>query len=131
MIHLSDEEDRLATLLRTIAMTDPPAGFLAGARRRYIEALEARYRQRVFLGLAAGGLSFGMVAVLVFSVLGPSTLLAWLGEALAGYARWFKALEIVLSNVPALFWPLPLLALALLLLPIVPVARARPLEVLK
>jgi len=127
MTPLSDEEDRLTTLLRTLAVPDAPAGFLARTRRRYDEALEARYRQRVFLGVAAGGLSFAMVAALVVFALGLSTLLAWFGVAVAGYARWIKAVEVVLTNVPPLFWTLPLLALALSLLPIVSLARARSL----
>ena len=46
------EDGQLASLLRAIPAPEPPPDFVAGARRRYRDAIEARYRRKIFMSLA-------------------------------------------------------------------------------
>ena len=48
-----DENGRLTSLLRALPGPEPPAEFLTGARRRYLDAIEGRDRRQVFTGLGA------------------------------------------------------------------------------
>jgi transposase len=49
----ADEKDELTSLLQALPAPEPSAEFLGGARRRYLEAVEARHRRAVFTGLTA------------------------------------------------------------------------------
>jgi hypothetical protein len=131
MTRLPDEDDRLTTLLRAIATPEPPPDFLAGARRRYARAMEARYRREAFTGLVASALGLGIAATLLLSVFEPVALIAWVAVAAAEVTAWMKGVAIVLSIVPPALWPSVLLGLIVSLLPFVLLARARSLVVVK
>jgi hypothetical protein len=131
MTRLPDEDDRLTTLLRAIATPEPPPDFLAGARRRYARAMEARYRREVFTGLVASALGLGIAATLLLSVFEPAALIAWVAVAAAEVTAWMKGVAIVLSIVPPALWPSMLLGLVVSLLPFVLLARARSLVAVK
>lgn len=47
MSQFPDENGQLAGLLRAIPAPEPSSDFLPGAHRRYLEALEARFRREV------------------------------------------------------------------------------------
>ena len=131
MTRLPDEDDRLTTLLRAIATPEPPLDFLAGTRRRYAQALEARYRREVFTGLVASALGLGIAAILLLSVFEPAALIAWVTVAAAEVTAWMKGVAIVLSVVPPALWPSVLLGLVVSWLPFVLLARARSLVAVK
>jgi hypothetical protein len=131
MTDLHDEDDRLVMLLRAIPLPEPPPDFLAGARRRYAQALEARFRREAFMGFVASALGLGIAAALLLSVLEPVAILAWGAVATAELAAWMKAVAIVFSTVPPVLWAPALLGLVTFLLPFALLARARSLLVVK
>jgi hypothetical protein len=125
MSHLPDDDDRLTPLLRAIATPEPPPDFLAGARRRYAQALEARYRREVLTSLVASALGLGVAATLLLSVFDPVGLIAWGVVTAAELAAWTKGVVVVLSIVPPVLWAPALLGAVVSLLPFVLLARAR------
>ena len=125
MTHSPDEDERLTTLLRAIAAPEPPRDFLAGARRRYAEALEARYRREVFTALVAAALGLGLAVTLMLSVFEPVSLIAWVAVVVADVTAWMTGIAIVLSVVPPVVWTAAVLGCAVSLLPIGLLARAR------
>lgn len=131
MTHLPDEDDRLTTLLRAIATPEPPPDFLDGTRRRYAQALDARYRREVFMGLVASTLGLGLAATLLLFVFEPVALIAWIAVAAAEVTAWMKGIAVVLSIVPPVLWASALLGLVVSLLPFVLFARAGSLVVVK
>jgi hypothetical protein len=131
MTHLPDEDGRLTTLLRAIATPEPPPGFLGGARRRYVQALEARYRREVFTGLVASTLGLVLAATLLLSVFEPVALIARIAVAAAEVMAWMKGVAIVLSIVPPVLWASALLGLVVSLLPFVLFARTGSTVVVK
>jgi hypothetical protein len=131
MTHLDDEDARLTTLLRTIRIPEPPADFLAVARRRYLEALEARYRRQVFTGLVAAFLVFGMAAAPLLSASEPATLIAWVAVTISSVARWMDGIGIVLALVPPVVWLSAVLGSVIPLLSIASIFRGRSLTVVK
>jgi len=131
MTHLPDEDDRLTTRLRAIATPEPPPDFFDGARRRYAQALDARYRREVFTGLVASTLGLGLAATLLLSVFEPVALIAWIAVAAAEGTAWMKGVAVVLSIVPPVLWASALLGLVVSLLPFVLFARAGSLVVVK
>ncbi len=131
MTGLSEDDDRLAILLRAIPPLEPRADFLAGTRRRYLEALEARYRREVFTGLVAAAIGFGLAATLLLSVFEAATLIARVSVAMATLARWMDGIAIVLSCVPPLFWASNVFGFVVSLMAIASLARARSLVSVK
>jgi len=131
MTELRDEDERVVTLLRAIPLPEPPADFLAGARRRYAQALEARYRREAFMGLVTSALGLGIAAALLLSFFEPVAVIAWGAVASAELAAWMKGTAIVFSTVPPVLWAPALLGLVTALLPLVLLARARWLLVVK
>jgi hypothetical protein len=123
---IHDEDERLTLLLRAIPVPEPSPDFLAGARRRYLEALEARYRREVLTGLVAVAVAFGIAVALVLSLFEPLGLIAGVAVTISGLARWMAGVEIVLSNVPSLVWIPVVLVSVVSLLSIVPLLRVRP-----
>lgn len=93
---LPDEDDRLTSLLRAIATPEPPPDFLAGARRRYARALDARYRREAFIGLGASALGLGTAATLLLSLFDPVAIVAGVAVAAADVTVWMKGVTIVL-----------------------------------
>jgi hypothetical protein len=130
MTDLHDEDERLTTLLRAIPIPEPPPDFLAATRRRYLEAVEARYRRDVFTGLAAAGLAFMLVALLL-SAVKSAGLIGWGVTTIASWARWMDVIGIVLSHVPPLVWTPVMLVSVLSLLSIASLLRLRSPAVVK
>jgi hypothetical protein len=126
-----DETDRLASLLRAIPPPEPPANFLAGARRRYREAIDARHRREISASLASGLLGLGLIAFLLVPAVEPASLVAWLAEAAADVARWMTGAVVVLSLVPLTFWAVAALSFVASTLTLIRLARAPSLPVLK
>jgi hypothetical protein len=99
-----DDNDRLADLLRMLPAPEPSAQFASAARRRYLEAIEARARREALTGLTAALVGLAMIAFLVGTVFEPAALVAWLAEAAADLARWTTGILIVLALVPPIVW---------------------------
>ena len=131
MTDFDDEDARLTTLLRTIRIPEPSADFLAVARRRYLEALDARYRQEVSTGLVAAFLAVGLAAALLPSAFEPATLIAWIAVTTSNAARWMDGIGIVLALVPPLVWLAAAVGSVIPLLSIASLLRARSLTVVK
>jgi hypothetical protein len=83
---------------------EPSAQFASAARRRYLEAIEARARREALTGLAAALVGLAMIALLVGTVFEPAALVASLAEAAADLARWTAGILIVLALVPPIVW---------------------------
>ena len=122
-----DENGRLTSLLQALRGPEPPAEFLAGARRRYLDAIEMRDRRQVLVGLGAALVGLAVVAIL----LGPTALLASLAEVAADLARWTTGVGVVLALVPLAIWASAALASTAAVLSLVLVARARSLGLVK
>jgi len=117
-----DENGRLTGLLQGRRVPGPSAQFLAGARRRYLDAIEARGRRQVLTGLLAALVGLAGIAILS---------LASLAEVAADVARWTTGVRVVLALVPLAIWASAALASTAAVLSIVLVARARPLGLVK
>ena len=118
-----DDTERLTSLLQALRGPEPPAEFLTGARRRYLDAIEMRDRRQVLVGLGAALVGLAVVAIL----LGPTALLASLAEVAADLARWTTGVGIVLALVPFPIWASAALGSIATVLSLVFVARARSL----
>ena len=112
-------------------MPEPSAGFLAGARRRYLAALEVRDRRQVFTALVAALVGLAVIALLLGPITEPATLLASLAEVAADLARWTTGVGVVLALVPLALWASAALGSTAAVLALVLVARARSLGVVK
>ena len=126
-----DENGRLTSLLQALHVPEPPAEFLTGARRRYLEAIEVRDRRRVLTGLGAALVGLAVVAILLGPTIEPAALLASLAEVAAGLARWTTGFGVVLALVPLAIWASAALASMAAVLSLVFVARARSLGLVK
>ena len=126
-----DETGRLTSLLQALRGPEPPAEFLAGARRRYLEAIAARERRQVLTGLGAALVGLAVVAMLRGPTLEPAALLAALADVAAGLARWTAGAGVVLALVPLAVWASAALASIAAVLSLVFVARARSLGLVK
>ena len=126
-----DETGRLTTLLQALRGPEPPAEFLAGARRRYLEAIAARERRQVLTGLGAALVGLAVVAMLLGPTLEPAALLASLADVAAGLARWTAGAGVVLALIPLAVWTSAALASIAAVLSLVFVARARSLGLVK
>ena len=125
MNQFHDEDERLTTLLRTIPIPEPSPDFLAGARRRYLEGLEARDRREVFTGLVAAAFAFGLAAILLRSAFRPGTI-AWVAVTMSSVAKWMEGIGIMLSLVPPLVLASSVLVSVVCLLSVVSLLRVRP-----
>jgi len=121
-----DEDERVTMRLRTISMPEPSPDFLAGARRRYLEALDARYRREVFTGLVAAAFAFGLAAILLRFAFRPGTLIAWVAVTMSSVATWMDGIGMVLSLVPPLVLASSVLVSVVCLLSVVSLLRVRP-----
>ena len=126
-----DENGRLTSLLRALPGPEPPAEFLTGARRRYLDAMEARDRRQVLTGLVAALIGLAMVAILLGPTLEPAALVASLAEVAADLARWTTGVGAVLALVPLAIWASAALGSIAAVLSLVFVARARSLGLVK
>jgi hypothetical protein len=126
-----DENGRLTSLLQALPRPEPPAEFLAGARRRYLDAIETRDRRRVLTGLGAALVGLAVVAILLGSSIDPAALLVWLADVAADLARWTTGVGVVLALVPLAIWASAALASTAAVLSLVLVARARSLGLVK
>ena len=126
-----DENGRLTSLLQALPVPEPPAEFLTGARRRYLDAIEVRDRRRVLTGLAAALVGLAVAAILLGPTLEPAALLASLAEVAADLARWTTGVAAVLALVPLAIWASAALGSIVALLSLVFVARARSLGLVK
>lgn len=131
MTRQPDETGQLTSLLRTLPAPAPSAEFLAAARRRYLEAIEARDRRHVLIGLVAALVGLAVVTALLGSVVGPVALVAWLAEAAANLARWTTAGSVVVALVPLPIWASVVLGSAVAALSLVLIARTPGLRVVK
>ena len=126
-----DEDARLTSLLQALRVAEPSAEFLAGARRRYLEALEVRDRRQVLTGLVAALVGLSVIAILLGPTIDPAALLVWLADVAADLARWTTGVGVVLALVPLAIWASAALGSIAAVLSLVFVARARPLGLVK
>jgi len=126
-----DDDGRLADLLRMLPAPEPSAQFASAARRRYLEAIEARARREALTGLAAALVSLAMIALLVGTVFEPAALVAWLAEAAADLARWTTGILIVLALVPPIVWLSLVMGAAATILLLAFAARGRTTAIAK
>ena len=126
-----DENGRLASLLQALRGPEPSAEFLAGARRRYLVAIEARDRRQVLTGLVAALVGLAVIAILLGPTIEPAALLASLAGVAADLARWTTGVGVVLALVPLAIWASAALASTAAVLSLVLVARARSLGLVK
>ena len=121
----TNESDELTRLLRALPAPEPSAEFLAGARRRYLEAVEARHRRAVFTGLTAAVVGLVVTASLLTITIEPAALVVLLAEAAAELARWATGAGVVIALVPLSLWTSTLLGSTAALLSLILLARAR------
>ena len=126
-----DENGRLTSLLQALRVPEPSAEFLAGARRRYLDAIEMRDRRQVLTGFLAALVGLAVIAILLGPTIEPAALLALLAEVAADLARWTTGVGVVLALVPLAIWASAALASTAAVLSLVLVARARSLGLVK
>jgi len=131
MSRQSDKDAQLTSLLQALPVPTPSDEFLAGARRRYLEAMEARERRTVFIGLAAALVGLVVIVILLATTVGPTALVATLAEAAADLARWATGLGVVIALVPVSIWTSAMLGSAVAILSLILLARARSLAPVK
>jgi hypothetical protein len=131
MSQRSDENGRLTGLLQALRVPEPSAEFLAGARRRYLDAIEVRDRRQVLTGLVAALVGLAVIALLLGPTIEPEALLASLAEVAADLARWTTGVGVVLALVPLAIWASAALASTAAVLSLVLVARAQSLGLVK
>ena len=119
------ESDELTSLLQALPAPEPSAEFLAGARRRYLEAVEARHRRAVFTGVAAAVFGLVVTAGLLTITIEPATLVVLLADAAADLARWATGVGVVIALVPLSIWTSTLLGSAAAVLSLILMTRAR------
>jgi hypothetical protein len=126
-----DDNGRLTSLLQALLVPEPSAEYLAGARRRYLVAIEARDRRQVFTALVAAVVGLAVVAILLGPTLEPAALLGSLAQVAADLARWATGVGVVLALIPLAIWASAALGSIAAVLSLIFVARARSLELLK
>jgi hypothetical protein len=127
----ADESDELTRLLQALPAPEPSAEFLAGTRRRYLEAVEARHRLAVFTGLTAAVVGLVVTAGLLTITMEPAALVVLLAEAAAELARWATGVGVVIALVPLSLWTSTLLGSTAAVLSLILIARARSLAPVK
>ena len=131
MSRQSDDNAQLTSLLQALSVPTPSDEFLAGARRRYLEAMEARDRRTVLIGLAAALVGLLVIITLLAMTVEPTALVATLAEAAADLARWATGLGVVIALVPVSMWTSAVLGSAVAILSLILLARARSLAPVK
>lgn len=126
-----DEDGDLTSLLEALPVPEPSADFSTGARRRYLEAIEARDRRHVLAGLVAALVGLAVTPILLGSVVEPVALVAWLAEAAADLARWTTGVGVVMAVLPLPIWISAALGSAAAVLSLVVIARGGSLAVVK
>ena len=126
-----DDDAQLTSLLQALPAPAPSDEFLAGAQRRYLEALEGRDRRAVFTGLAAALAGLVGIATLLATAIKPAALVAWLAEAAADLARWATGLGVVIALVPVSIWTAAVLGSTAAVLSLILLARVRSLVLMK
>jgi hypothetical protein len=126
-----DENGQLTSLLQALRVPEPSAEFLAGARRRYLDAIAVRDRRQVLTGLLAALVGLAMMAILLGPTIEPAALLVSLAAVAADLARWTTGVGVVLALVPLAIWASAALASTAAVLSLVLVARARSLGLVK
>lgn len=119
------DDDELALLLRALPAPESSDHFRAAARRRYLDAIEARDRRAVLTGFMATVIGLAAVVALLGTSSAPVALVAWLAEAAADLARWTTGIGVVLALVPLAMWTSAVLSFAVAVLSLVLVARAQ------
>ena len=125
MTESGDQDERLTILLRTIPFPEPLPDFLAGARRRYVAAMEARYQREAFTGLLAASFALGLATSLLLSAFEPLTLIGWVVVAMANFVTWADGIGIVVGQVPPLAWTSAVLMSVVSLLSLASLRRVR------
>jgi hypothetical protein len=123
MSQQADENGRLTGLLQALRVPEPSAEFLAGARRRYRDAIEVRDRRQVLTGLGAALVGLAVIAILLGPTVEPAALLASLAGVAADLARWTTGVGVVLALVPLAIWASAALASTAAVLSLVLVAQ--------
>jgi hypothetical protein len=118
-----DENGRLTGLLKALRVPEPSAEFLAGARRRYRDAIEVGDRRQVLTGLVAALVGLAVIAILLGPTIEPAALLASLAGVAADLARWTTGVGVVLALVPLAIWASAALASTAAVLSLVLVAQ--------
>ena len=127
----ADERDELTSLLQALPAPEPSAEFLAGARRRYLEAVKARHRRAVFTGFAAVLIGLVVTASLLTITIEPVAFVVLLADAAADLARWATGVGVVIALVPLSLWTSTLLGSTAAVLSLILIARARSLAPVK
>jgi hypothetical protein len=127
----ADEGAELTSLLQALPTPEPSTEFLAGAQRRYLEAVEARDRRAVFTGLAAAVVGLVVTATLLTITVEPAALVVLLAEAAADLARWATGVGVVIALLPLSVWTSTLLGSTAAVLSLILMARARSLASVK
>ena len=125
------DDDGLTSLLRALPVPEPSADLPAAARRRYLEAVEARDRRHAVTGLVAALVAVAVTAILLGWAVEPAALVGWLAEAMADLARWTAAAGVVMALVPLPVWTSAALGSIAAMLSLVVLARSRTLAVVK
>jgi hypothetical protein len=131
MSRQSDDNAQLTSLLQALPAPAPSDELLASARRRYLEAMEARDRRAVFTGLAAALVGLVAIITLLATTVEPTALVARLAEAAADLARWATGLGVVIALVPMSIWTSAVLGSTAAVLSLILLARARSLAPVK
>ena len=121
-----DENGQLTSLLQALATPEPSAEFLAEARRRYLQAIEARDTRHVLAGLVAALVGLAVIAILLGSAVEPTIAVGWLAEAAADLVRWTSGVGVVIALVPLSIWALAILGSTASVLSLVLIARHDP-----
>lgn len=120
-----DEGERLTVLLQAMPGPEPRPDFLAGARRRYLQAMEARYRREAVTGVLAASLALALATTVLPWGLEPVSLIGWVAVTIASLATWTDGIGIVLSQLPPLAWMSAVVASVVSLLSVASLRRAR------
>ena len=131
MSRQSDDNVQLTSLLQALPVPTPSDEFVAGARRRYLEAMEARDRCAVFTGLAAALIGLVVIVTLLATTVEPTALVATLAEAAADLARWATGFGVLIALVPVSIWTSAVLGSAAAIFSLILLARGRSLAPVK
>jgi len=131
MSRQSDDNAQLTSLLQALPAPAPSDEFLAGARHRYLEAMEARDRRGVFIGLAAALIGLVVIGTLLATTVEPTALVAALAGTAADLARWATGLGVLVALVPVSIWASAMLGSTAAILSLILLARSRSLAPVK
>jgi len=126
MTERPDENGQLTSLLQALSTPEPSAEFLAGTRRRYLQAIEARDRRHALAGLAAAFVGVTVIATLLGWVVEPIVFIGWLAEGAADLARWTTGIGVIIAIVPLSIWASAILGSTASVLSLFLLTRARP-----